>query len=79
MQGKTENKNNILCFKCKHFIENESCGSCISKTIKKMDNYNELEYFKYACKIVINDSSDFNNVNPLDCKYFFSKSIQLRF
>ncbi|MHA1341583.1 MAG: hypothetical protein ACTSRZ_16745 [Promethearchaeota archaeon] len=45
---------------------------------RNYNQYEEIEYYKYACKIVLNDPSDFNVVNPLDCKYYFPNSIKFR-
>jgi hypothetical protein len=79
------------CYKCKHFMQNSSCGSCVNQGIKQIQSIlNEgqespdtnkidlIETLKYSCRIVVNDPNDFNVVNPLKCKYFFSNALNFR-
>ena len=78
------------CLKCCHNIKNTACGSCgdeelinknvINASVKSADKLlktEDLEFFKYSCKVVMNSPEDFNVVDPLKCRYFLPSVLKL--
>jgi hypothetical protein len=78
----------IQCLKCQHYMQNSSCGACSTSAIdqvKKISNANgisgpdnELQYYKYACKIVFNEPEAIHDVDPVKCVYFLPNYLKIR-
>ena len=74
------------CDSCIHNMGASSCGGCTTNVIESVKKLalnvdigeasaektldDQIEYKKYACKVVYNHPEDLAVVNPLDCKYF---------
>ncbi|MGV9171889.1 MAG: hypothetical protein ACOC44_17580 [Promethearchaeia archaeon] len=73
------NKKNkqVLCIKCKHNLENQSCASCIESTKHVVENLtlDKGESYKYSCKVLMNNPEEFEEIDPYECKYFLNKSL----
>lgn len=78
----------ILCNSCQHNIKNTSCGACADKAINTMKGIDlavqkktELEdakYTIYSCKVGINDPAVLQELDPYDCKFYFSNAFKVR-
>lgn len=78
----------ILCNSCHHNIRNTSCGACADKAIttmksidlavKKNSELEDARYAIYSCKIGINDPTVLQELDPYDCKYYFSSAFKVR-
>jgi hypothetical protein len=90
MKASEKNENKApMCNKCKHNIKLSSCGACADKGIDQVKNImgvdssepiseaDEIQYLKYACKIVVNNPSDFSEVDPFACKFYFPNFLKL--
>jgi len=89
MSENINNKKTPLCNKCKHNIKLSSCGACADKGIdqvkkimgsdgsNQISEEDEIQYLKYACKIVVNNPPDFAEVNPYACKFYFPNCLKL--
>lgn len=78
------------CFNCLHKTQKSGCGTCASENLERVkkvlsngtsmnDSVNQdLVLLKYTCKVVMQDPSDFDVVNPLDCKYFMPNIFKIR-
>ena len=71
------------CSTCKHNINTISCSSCASKGIKMIEKIanelnedlpenlsNEIDSFKYSCKIIMRYPEEFKKLDPFNCKYY---------
>ncbi|MFO8018019.1 MAG: hypothetical protein R6U96_05245 [Promethearchaeia archaeon] len=67
----------VLCKKCKHNLENQSCGSCVRSTKRVVGNLslNKEESYKNSCKVLMNNPDEFEEIDPCECKYFLHKAL----
>ena len=79
------------CLRCHHYLKNSSCGSCTDAGAELVHNIlnssdiqdnkilepEEINRWKYSCKVVINNLEDFDVVNPMKCKYYLPNALRL--
>ena len=77
----------LQCETCKHNARLSSCGACIDEGAKIIDKIaidlgaeivnpeDEINKYKYYCKIIINYPEDFNEIDPFNCKYYLNSCL----
>ena len=79
------------CPHCQHYVSNTSCGGCVEKAqtmLSKIEialgseensvNQEDIsQKMKLHCKIVMQDPSEIQTVDPSNCVYFFPTMFRL--
>jgi len=80
-------ENKPQCETCRHNVKLSSCGACIDEGAKLIDKISidlgaeiinpedEINKYKYYCKIIMTYPEDFNEIDPFNCKYYLNSCL----
>ena len=82
----TEKK--LQCLTCRHNLKIRSCGPCANKRSMIIEDAKsafvdefqssreKTDILKQTCKILMNTTENFDDIDPYKCKYYLSSALK---